>query len=190
MKTENKKPIRENRKDRLIYGIGSTAGMLISLGGIFLAKTGHGGAQLFPDSLQSLSLLSIIGWAAGVCGAMAAVSIARRSKGIFVLTREKVEFKGIADKESWSVSGNLIRDCSPVNSWFYGMMGLSMIQLTVENKEGCEKTFRIGPFSGKTIEGWIKDLKMISGNAVEERTTIKRRDNRNGRLLDPLNKTV
>lgn len=158
MKKENKKTIRENRKTRWIYGAGATVAMLISSGGIVLAKTGHGGTQLFPDSFQSISLLSIIGWVAGMCGAMAAVAIARRSKGVFVLTREKVAFKGTAEKEHWSVQRSLIRDCTPVNSWFYGMMGISKILLTVENMEGYRNTFSIGPFPQNTVEVWMKDL--------------------------------
>jgi hypothetical protein len=190
MKTEDKKPIREDRKIRWAYGAGATVAMLISLGGIILAKTGHGGAQLFPDSFQSISLPSIIGWATGICGALVAVAIARRSKGVFILTRDAVAFKGIADKEHWSVKRTLIRSCTPVNSWFNGILGTSTIILTVENPEGGRKTFRIGPFPSKTAEAWLKDLRVIVGETAARMTKVKRPNNNDGRILEPINKVI
>lgn len=148
--------------------------MLIPLMGIVLAKTGHGGAQLFPDSFGSLSLLSLVGWAAGACGAIAAVVISRKSKWVFVLTREKVAFVGMTEKENWEVPRSLIRDCGLVNSWFDGMTGASRILLTIEDPAGNGEFLEIGPFPKKTAAAWMKDLKRIIGGGDGEKNKGKR----------------
>jgi len=191
MKTVDKKRIRESRKARWFYSVWVAVAMLISLGGIFLAKTSHGGAQLFPDSFGSLSLLSVIGWAVGACGAIAAVVISRMSKGIFVLTREKVAFEGMTEKENWEVPRSLIRDCALVDSWFDGMTGASRILLTIEDPEGDGDSLSIGPFPKKTAALWMKDLQRISSEgAVEKRKKGKGQDPDDSRLLESLNQAV
>jgi hypothetical protein len=164
--------------------------MLISLGGIFLAKTGHGGAQLFPDSFGSLSLLSVIGWAVGACGAIAAVVISRMSKGIFILTREKVAFEGMTEKENWEVQRSLIRDCGLVNSWFDGMTGASRIRLTIKDPAGNGDSLEIGPFPKKTAALWMKDLQRIIEGETEKRTKEKGQERLGRPTLESMSKAV
>lgn len=192
MKTADKKPIRESRKARWTYSVRVAVAMVISLVGIVLAKTGHGGAQLFPDSFGSLSMLSLVGWAAGACGAIAAVVISRRSKGVFVLTREKVLFLGMTEKENWEVQRSLIRDCGLVNSWFDGMTGASRILLTIEDPGGNGDSIKIGPFPKKTAALWMKDLERIFEGAVEKKKKEKEKgqDPDDSRLLESLNQAV
>ncbi|MFA5180870.1 MAG: hypothetical protein WC405_06080 [Syntrophales bacterium] len=190
MKTADKKRIRESRKARWFYSVWVAVAMLISLGGIFLAKTGHGGAQLFPDSFGSLSLLSIVGWAVGAGGAIAAVVISRMSKGIFVLTREKVAFEGMTEKENWEVPRSLIRDCGLVNSWFDGMTGASRILLTIEDPGGNGDSIEIGPFPEKTAALWMKDLQRIIEGETEKRTKEKGQEPDDSRLLEPLSMAI
>jgi|GEM_PF-2379389 len=190
MKAKSGKPIRENRKVRWVYGAGATAAMLISLGGIILAKTSHGGTGLFPDSLQSLSLPGIVGWLVGILGAMTAVAVAKKSKGVFILTSEKAALKGDTDKNCWSISRNLIVDFHKIDSWYGNFINISMILLTVKNPEGGVKTFQVGPFSRKTVEIWMNDLKVISRETMEARARIKRSADHGGQILKPANKVI
>jgi len=170
--------------------MGAITAMLVSLGGIFLAKIGHGGTQLFPDSMQSVPLMTLLGWLIGLCGAMAAVIISRRSKGTFTLTRETVSFKGLSEKEHWEVPRGLITDCGLVNSWFYGLAGASMILLTIENPEGIKLSRKIGPFPKGKADAWLTDLKKKVGNYAEKKTRMTINYDQNGRVLESIGEAV
>jgi hypothetical protein len=161
MKADGRKVVREHRKARWYYSIRAILAMAVSLGGLFLAKIGHGGVQLFPDSFGALSLMSIAGWAIGLGGAVAAVSIARKSKGSFVLTRETVAFVGKTEQENWEVPRSLIRGYAMIDSWLDGMMGAAQILLHAEGAAGEEMTFIIGPLPRKEAALWMKDLKRV-----------------------------
>jgi hypothetical protein len=190
MKIDGRKAIRESRKARWFYSIGAIIAMFVSLGGLFLAKTGHGGMQLFPDSFGSLSIVSMIGWAVGAVGAIAAVVIARRSKGSFILTRDMVAFVGKTEEENWEVPRSLIRDYALVYSWLDGMTGAVRILLCAENAAGEEESYMIGPLPKKTAALWMKDLKKVLEGVPEKRKKGKGQYPDDGRLVESMKTAV
>jgi len=175
MKPVGKKTILESKKARSFYLAGMLIAMLISVGGLLLAKMGHGGAQLLPDTIKSISLISIIGWIMGVCGVMGAAIFSRRSKGVFTLTGESLTYSGVTEKDRWAIKNSAIRDCVMAHSWFEAKLGCSRIVLTIDNPVGSEYRVEVGPFSKKTAESWMTELKkIIEGSAQPAGNTKKR----------------
>lgn len=190
MKADGRKVIRENRKSRWYYSVRAILSMLVSLGGLFLAKIGHGGVQLFPDSFGALSLVSIAGWAIGAGGAIAAVSIARKSKGSFILSRETVAFVGKTEEENWEVPRSLIRGYALIDSWLDGTMGAARILLHAEGVAGEEMTFIIGPLPQKEAALWMKDLKRVVEGTPEKSKKNKGQYPDDGRLAGSMRTAV
>jgi hypothetical protein len=174
MKPVKMKIIQESRKARTYYVISMLIAMVISVGGLFLAKTGHGGAQMFPDSFRSISLITVVGWVLGLCGVMAAAVISRRSKGVFILTGESVAYNGITPEDHWDQQNTSIRDCARVNSWFEKLMGCSRILLAIDNPVGSENRVEVGPFSKKVAESWMTELKKIIGGSAQPAVNSKK----------------
>ena len=112
MKPGNRKKILESKKAKTFYLAGMVVAMLISVSGLFLAKAGHGGAQLWPDSLGSLSAISVLGWVMGLCGVMGAAVFSRRSKGVYTLTGESLTYSGVTDRDRWTLKNSAIQDSS------------------------------------------------------------------------------
>ena len=175
MKPVGKKTIQESKKARSFYLAGMLIAMLISVGGLLLAKMGHGGAQLLPDTIQSISLISIIGWIMGVCGVMGAAVFSRRSKGVFTLTGESLTYSGMSEKDRWAIKNSAIRDSVMAHSWFEARLGCSRIVLTIDNPVGGENRVELGPFSKKVAESWMTELrKIIEGSAQPAGNSKKR----------------
>jgi len=190
MKIDGRKAIQESRKARWFYSLGTMIAMFVSLGGLFLAKTGHGGMQLFPDSFGSLSVVSVIGWAVGAGGAIAAVVVARRSKGSFILTRDMVAFVGKTEEENWEVPRSLIRDYALVHSWLDGMTGAERILLSTESVAGERDEYMIGPLPKKTAALWMKDLKRVLEGVPEKKKKDKGQYPDDGRLVESMKAAV
>jgi len=175
MKPVKMKIIQESRKARTYYVITMLIAMVISVGGLLLAKTGHGGAQLFPDSFRSISLITVVGWVLGLCGVMAAAVISRRSKGVFILTGESLTYSGVTEKDRWAIKNSAMRACVMAHSWFEARLGCSRIVLTIDNPVGSEYRVEVGPFSKKVAESWMTELKkIIEGSAQPLGNTKKR----------------
>ena len=168
MKPVRKKTIQESRKSRVFYIVGLLIAMLISVGGLLLAKMGHGGEQLLPDTFKSISLISIIGWVMGVCGVMAAAVFSRRSKGVFILTKDSISYSGVTERDRWTIQNSSIRDYAMTQSWYETRTGCSRIVLTTDNPAGSGDRVEVGPFSHKVTESWMTDLKKIIDGSAED----------------------
>jgi hypothetical protein len=167
MKPGNRKKILESKKAKTFYLVGMVVAMLISVGGLFLAKAGHGGAQLWPDSLGSLSSISILGWVMGLCGVMGAAVFSRRSKGIYTLTGVSLTYSGVTDRDRWTLENSAIRDSSTAQSWMEARLGCSRIVLTLDETAVDKNRVEIGPFNKKVAERWLAELKRIGGDSVQ-----------------------
>ncbi len=159
--------MQESRKSRVFYIVGLLIAMLISVAGLLLAKMGHGGEQLLPDTFQSISLISIIGWVMGVCGVMAAAVFSRRSKGVFILTKDSITYSGVTPRDRWVIKNSSIRDYAMTHTWYETRTGCSRIVLTTDNPVGSGDRVEVGPFSKKITESWMTDLKKIVDGSAE-----------------------
>lgn len=167
MKPGNRKRILESKKAKAFYLAGMVVAMMISVGGLFLAKAGHGGSQLFPDNLQSLSAVSIVGWILGVCGVMGAAVFSRRSKGVYTLTGESLAYSGVTDRDRWVVKNSAIQACSTAHSWVEDRLGSTRIVLTLDDPAGASNRVEVGPLQKKIAQTWMAELERIIGNSVQ-----------------------
>jgi hypothetical protein len=167
MKPGNRKRILESKKAKTFYLAGMVVAMMISVGGLFLAKAGHGGAQLFPDNLQALSAVSILGWILGVCGVMGAAVFSRRSKGVYTLTGESLAYSGVTERDRWTIKNGTIRDCSTAYSWVEDRLGSTRVVLTLDEPSGGSNRVEVGPLQKKVAQTWVAELKRIIGNSVQ-----------------------
>ena len=168
MKPGNRKKILESKKAKTFYLAGMVVAMLISVSGLFLAKAGHGGAQLWPDSLGSLSAISVLGWVMGLCGVMGAAVFSRRSKGVYTLTGESLTYSGVTDRDRWTLKNSAIQDSSTAQSWMEARLGCSRIVLTLDETTVDKNRIEIGPFNKKVAERWLAELKKIIGNSAQQ----------------------
>jgi hypothetical protein len=171
----NQKKIIESRKSRTYFVTGMLIAMVVSAGGLFLAKTGHGGTQLFPDSFRAISLITVVGWVLGLLGLMAAAVISRRSKGIFTLTGESVMYHGVTPNDQWQMQNCRILDFVLTASWFESLTGSARIVLTVDNSDGKDRSVELGPFSRKVAETWLAESKRIIESSTQPAGSSKKK---------------
>lgn len=153
----SKKKIIESRKSRTYFVTGMLIAMVVSVGGLFLAKTGHGGPQLFPDSFSAISLMTVVGWVLGLLGLMAAAVISRRSKGTFTLTGESINYLGVTPNDQWVIHRGDIEKSVLTTSWFEKLTGSARITLIVCSRAN-DRNLELGPFSRKDAETWGAEL--------------------------------
>lgn len=153
----SKKKIIESRKSRIYFVTGMLIAMVVSVGGLFLAKTGHGGSQLFPDSFSAISLLTVAGWVLGLLGLMAAAVISRKSKGTFTLTGESINYRGVTPNDQWVIQRGDIEKSVLTTSWFERLTGSARIILIVCSRAN-DRSLELGPFSRKVAETWRAEL--------------------------------
>lgn len=163
-----KKKIIESRKSRTYFVTGMLIAMVVSVGGLFLAKMGHGGTQLFPDSFRAVSLITVVGWVLGLFGLMAAAVISRKSKGIFTLTGESVMYRGVTPNDQWEMQRCRITKFALATSWFETLTGSARIVLSVDNSDGNDRSVELGPFGKKVAETWLAELEKIIENSAQQ----------------------
>jgi len=175
MKPGNKKRILESKKAKAFYLAGMVVAMMISVSGLLLAKAGHGGAQLFPDSLQSLSAVSIVGWVMGVFGVMGAAVFSRRSKGVYTLTGESLTYSGVTERDRWTLKTGTIQDCGTAYSWVEDRLGSARIVLTLDDPAGSKKRVEIGPLKKTVAQAWMAELINTIGHATQPEARFKKK---------------
>ena len=163
-----KKKIIESRKSRTYFVTGMLIAMVVSVGGLFLAKMGHGGTQLFPDSFRAVSLITVVGWVLGLFGLMAAAVISRKSKGIFTLTGESVMYRGVTPNDQWEMQRCRITKFALATSWFETLTGSARIVLSVDNSDENDRSVELGPFGKKVAETWLAELEKIIENSAQQ----------------------
>lgn len=168
MKPGSRKKILESKKAKTFYLAGMVVAMLISVSGLLLAKAGHGGPQLWPDTLASLSAISILGWVMGLCGVMGAAVFSRRSKGVYTLTGESLIYSGVTDRDRWTIKNGTIQDCATAHSWVEDRLGCSRIVLMLDETAVDQNRVEIGPFNNKVAAMWLAELKKISENSAQQ----------------------
>jgi len=129
-----------------------------------------------PDTVKSISLISIIGWVMGVCGVMAAAVFSRRSKGVFILTKDSITYSGVTERDRWTIQNNSIRHYAMTHSWYETRTGCSRIVLTTDSPAGSGDRVEVGPFSNKVTESWMTDLKKIIDGSAENTGKARAQD--------------
>lgn len=175
MKPVNRKKRLESKKAKSFYLAGMVVAMLISVGGLLLAKAGHGGAQLWPDTLRSLSTISILGWVMGLCGVMGAAVFSRRSKGIYTLTGETLTYSGVTDRDRWTIRNSDIQDCETALSRVEARLGCARIVLTLDDPAGGKNRMEMGPFKKAVAQTWLAELKRIIENSAQPAASSKKK---------------